>query len=90
MTSQTPEEIQADIEQQRERLADTVDALSAKLDVKAQAKAKVEDAKATTSAKVADIKDRATTDTGRPRSELMVFGAVAVVVAVGIVWWRRR
>ena len=90
MTSQTPEEIQADIEQQRERLADTVDALSAKLDVKAQAKAKVDDAKATTSAKVADIKDRATTDTGRPRNELVAVGAVVVVVAVAIVWWKRR
>jgi len=90
MTSQTPEEIQADIEQQRERLADTVDALSAKLDVKAQAKAKVGDAKATTSAKVADLKDRATTSTGRPRTELMAVGAVVVVVAVAIVWWKRR
>ncbi|MDX6327366.1 MAG: hypothetical protein QOK15_3720 [Nocardioidaceae bacterium] len=90
MTSQTPDEIQADIEEQRERLAGTVDALSAKLDVKAQAKAKVDDAKATTSAKVADLKDRATTAQGRPRPDLLVFGATVVVVAVAIVWWRRR
>lgn len=34
----TAEEIEAHIEASRERLADTVDALSAKLDVKAQAK----------------------------------------------------
>lgn len=90
MTSQTPEEIQADIEQQRERLAGTVDALTAKLDVKAQAKAKVDEARATTSAKVAGIKDRATTDNGRPRNELLVVGATVVVVAAVIVWWRRR
>jgi hypothetical protein len=90
MTSQTPEEIQAEIEVQRERLAGTVDALSAKLDVKAQAKAKVDDAKATTTAKVADLKERATTEQGRPRPDLLVFTATAVVVAVAIVWWRRR
>jgi len=90
MTSQTPEEIQADIEQQREQLAGTVDALTAKLDVKAQARANVDDAKVTTQAKVAEIKGRATTDSGRPRTELIVFGATVVVVAVAIVVWRRR
>jgi hypothetical protein len=90
MTSQTPEEIQADIELQREQLAGTVDALTAKLDVKAQAKAKVDVAKESASAKVADLKEHATTDTGRPRTELLVFGATVVAVAVAIVWWRHR
>ena len=37
-----PEEIRADIEQTREELGDTVEALAAKTDVKAQAKAKVQ------------------------------------------------
>jgi hypothetical protein len=41
----SPEEIRADIEQTREDLGDTVEALSAKTDVKAQAKAKVESVK---------------------------------------------
>ena len=41
MSNQSPEEIQAEIEQQREQLAGTLDALSAKLDVKSQAQAKV-------------------------------------------------
>jgi cobalamin biosynthesis Mg chelatase CobN len=90
MTSRTPEDIQADIEVQREQLAGTVDALTAKLDVKSQAKAKVDDAKVTASAKVADLKDRATTDAGRPRTDLLVMGATVVVLAVAIVWWRRR
>ena len=90
MTSQTPEQIQADIEAQRERLAGTVDALSAKLDVKSQAKAKVGDAKASTAAKVAELKDRATTPQGRPRPDLLMMGATVLVVAVTIVWWRRR
>jgi hypothetical protein len=75
----TPEEIQADIERQREQLAVTVDQLSHKLDVKAQTKAKV-----------ADVRDRATTDDGKPRPE--VLGAVAgALLAVGLlVWWRSR
>ena len=90
MTTPTPEEMQADIELQREQLAGTLDALTAKLDVKSQAQAKVADAKATTQAKVADVRDRATTPDGRPRPELLVFGATVVVVAAVIVWWRQR
>jgi Protein of unknown function (DUF3618) len=75
----TPDDIQAEIEQQREQLAETVDQLTHKLDVKAQASAKVE-----------ELKDRATTDDGKPRPELI--GVVAgVVVVVGLlIWWRRR
>lgn len=79
MTDRTPDEIQADIEQQRAQLAGTLDALSAKLDVKAQAQAKV-----------AEVKDRATTDTGRPRTEVLAVGATVVVLAVALVLWRRR
>ena len=79
MSNQSPEEIQADIERQREQLAGTLDALSAKLDVKAQAQAKV-----------AEVKDRATTDQGRPRNELLVAGAAVVVLTVALVWWRKR
>jgi hypothetical protein len=75
----TPEEIQADIERQREHLAETVDQLSHKLDVKAQTKAKV-----------ADVRDRATTDDGKPRPEVLGVAA-AVVIGLGlIIWWRRR
>jgi cobalamin biosynthesis Mg chelatase CobN len=79
MTSRTPDEIEADIEQQRAQLAGTLDALSAKLDVKAQAQAKV-----------AEVKNRATTESGRPRTELIVVGAAVVVVMVALVLWRRR
>jgi hypothetical protein len=56
-----------------------VDQLSHKLDVKAQAKERA-----------AHLQDRATTDSGKPRPEL-VAGAVALVALVaGLVWWRRR
>ena len=78
MTSQSPEEIQAEIEVQRERLAGTLDALSAKLDVKTQAQAKV-----------AQVKGRATTATGRPRPELLVVGAVMAVVVAAVLWRKR-
>lgn len=40
-SGKTPEEIRRDIEETREDLGDTVDALSAKTDVKARAKEKV-------------------------------------------------
>jgi hypothetical protein len=75
----TTAEIEADIERQRDHLADTVDQLSHKLDVKAQAKERA-----------SRFQDRATTQSGKPRPELVV-GAVALVALVaGIVWWRRR
>ncbi len=41
-----PEQIQAEIERTREELGDTVEALAAKTNVKAQAKHKIEDLKA--------------------------------------------
>jgi regulator of protease activity HflC (stomatin/prohibitin superfamily) len=56
---QTPEQIEAEIEVQREQLAETIDALSAKLDVKSQAQAKVEEAKQTAQHKVAEAKQTA-------------------------------
>jgi hypothetical protein len=88
--SKTPEEIQEDIEQQREQLAQTVDQLGHKLDVKAQSKAKVEDVKVQTQAKLAEAKELSTTDDGKPRPE--VLGAAAAVVAgvAMIIWLRRR
>ena len=41
MTQPTPEQLEAEIEVQRAQLADTVDQLTQKLDVKAQAKARI-------------------------------------------------
>lgn len=85
----SPEEIQADIERQREQLAQTVDQLGHKLDVKAQTKAKVEDVRVQTKAKVEDVRDRATTDAGKPRPEVLG-AAAAVVVGIGLIIWLRR
>jgi Protein of unknown function (DUF3618) len=73
----SPETLEADIARQRDQLAATVDELHHRLDVKAQAKEKV-----------AHAKDRATTDTGKPRPELAVALAVTAAV-VGLIIWRR-
>jgi hypothetical protein len=75
----TPEGIEHEIEQQREQLARTVDQLTQKLDVKAQ-----------TTAKVHQLHDRATTDSGKPRPQLIGAAAGAVVLVGLLVWWRRR
>lgn len=75
----TPEDIQADIERQREQLAVTVDALGHKLDVKAQTKAKL-----------TDVKNRSTTAEGKPRPELLGAAAALLVGVVLVVVWRRR
>jgi Protein of unknown function (DUF3618) len=72
-------ELEAEIEAQRDHLADTVDQLSHKLDVKAQAKERA-----------ADIKDRATTESGKPRPELLAAGAGVLVLLGLLFWWRRR
>ena len=73
--SRTP----AEIAQQREQLAGTIDQLTAKLDVKSQAQAKVH-----------DLADRATTDSGKPRAEVLAAAASLVAMVAVLVWWRRR
>lgn len=73
--SQTPEQIQADIERQRAALASTVDQLTEKLDVKSRA-----------ADKVAEVKDRATTADGKPRPELLGAAAGALVGLVIVLW----
>jgi len=97
----TPEEIQADIEKQREHLAETVDQLGHKLDVKAQTQAKVADVKAQTQAKVdevkaqtqakvAEVRDFSTTDDGKPRPEVLGAAAAVLAAVVLIIWLRSR
>jgi hypothetical protein len=78
--SRTPEEIEADIVAQRDQLAQTVDQLSAKLDVKSR-----------TRARLADVKDRATTGDGTPRPEVIAAaGSLVAMIAVLLLWRLRR
>lgn len=78
--SRTPEQIEGEVEQQRQQLAETIDQLGAKLDVLAHARARV-----------AGIKDSATTDGGRPRPEVLAAaGSLAAMAAVLLVWRLRR
>jgi ElaB/YqjD/DUF883 family membrane-anchored ribosome-binding protein len=60
----SPEEIQADIEQTREELGDTVGELAEKADVKKQAKRKVSQTKAKAAAKKDEVVEKATAQTG--------------------------
>lgn len=73
----SPDEIEADIARQRDELAATVTQLQAKLDVKTRAQHKA-----------VELRDRATTDTGAPRPEVIA-AAAGVVLLVGLLIWRR-
>ena len=94
MTSKTPEELEADIAVQREQLADTVDALSAKLDVKAQAKAKVDEKKEQAREAVSDaqakIADAPAQAKENPKPVAAIVGGTLAFVAVVVLWRRRR
>jgi len=103
-TGLSADELQADIERTREQLGNTVDALSEKLDVKAQTRHKMESLKHGGAAKVDAVwtrggeavtkaKNAATDGKGKPRTGLLVgAGLAAALLAVGaaVVWRRRR
>lgn len=70
----SPEMLEADIARQREALAHTVEDLQARLNVKARAQDKAH-----------ELKDRATTDQGRPRPEVAAAAAAGAGVVAGLV-----
>lgn len=82
-SKQTPELIEADIERQRDELAATVTELQARLDVKSRAKERF-------ASTAHELRDRATTSSGKPRTDLAVAAAVAVAAMVGLIIWRAR
>ncbi|OFE16996.1 hypothetical protein BA895_18730 [Humibacillus sp. DSM 29435] len=97
------EEIQADLQQTREQMAETVDALTAKLDVKARAGDQLAETKERATQALHDSadkaklalaqgKDAATDDAGKPTVEASAVAAavVAVALVVAVLLWRRR
>lgn len=75
----TPEQIQAEIEVQRQQLSRTVEELTDRLDVKARARAEV-----------AHVKHSVTTRSGTPRPELVAAAGALLAVALVLVVRRSR
>jgi len=95
------DDIQADIGATRNELGRTVEALSAKLDVKQQAKQRVDDTKELIADKAQSVRakvsqvgsqvvDVATDDKGSVRPVVPAAAVALIVVFVGIVIWGRR
>lgn len=84
------EEIVADIERTRGELGDTVDALSQKLDLKAQAGQQVQAARAGATEKLHQARDAVTDDDGKPTPAAGAIAAAVVALLVGVLVWRRR
>ena len=91
----TPEvaDLQADIERTRADLADTVDQLTAKLDVKTRVRNSVADTKDDVAAQLLKLRDQATDEQGKPTPKTLGIGggALAAVIAVVVIaLWRRN
>ena len=100
------EDIQADIERTREELGETIEALSAKADVKSRVKKKAADTKDDITEKFYETKeialekahaaqsaarDAVTDDTGSVKPGVPLIAAlIAAAVVIGLVVWRRR
>ncbi|WP_041304082.1 DUF3618 domain-containing protein [Mycolicibacterium rhodesiae] len=82
------DDIEADIEQTREELGQTVAALTDKLDVKGRAKEKAAETKAHVVDKADALKHSATDN---PQRTVPIAAVVLVsAIAVGVLVWRRR
>ena len=80
------DDLQADIEQTRRELGDTVGALTNKLDVKGRAQQKVADTREEVAHKAAEVGA-----TARDKPVIPIGAVLAVLAAAGLViWWRRR
>lgn len=93
------DDIEADIEQTRNELGETVAALQDKLDVKGRAQDKVDETKQRVADKADTIKQTAAdkadmikhTATDNPKQSVPVAAVVVLAaLAVGVIVWRRR
>ena len=86
-------DLQADIERTRADLAETVDQLTAKLDVKTRVRKSVADTKEDATAQLLKLRDQATDEQGKPTPKALGIGggALAAVIAVVVIaLWRRN
>jgi hypothetical protein len=75
--------LQADVEETRRELGQTVDALAAKLDVKARTRARLDAGRQQVLDGVSLVRDQATDDNGAVRREVLIAaGVLAVSVSV--------
>ena len=79
----TPEDIQADIEQTRDQVGDTVEALAAKTDVKARAHARVDELKATAREHTPSSAQEGVAKAGEHRAVLLGAGALLAAFWLG-------
>jgi len=82
--------IQADIEETRKELGETVEALTAKLDLTERAKQKAAETKETVIDKAQTLRRAAAEDYPRAKQTLPVVVLLLVGLTVGILLWRRR
>jgi len=79
MTDPKTAEIEAEIEAQRDHLAEMLDQITGKLDVRTQARERA-----------AVVRVRATTEDGRPRADLVTALTAALGLLGLLLWWHRR
>lgn len=89
-TATDPRALEADIARQREELAQTVDDLRDRLDVKSRAQERAQEVKSNAQVRVHEVKDRATTGSGKPRPDLVGAGVTAVGAAILVLAWNHR
>jgi acetylornithine deacetylase/succinyl-diaminopimelate desuccinylase-like protein len=85
--------IEADIERTREDLAQAVDQLAAKLDVKTRIRHRIAEARNDATHRWRTLRKRATNAEGRPTPTVMAVGgglAAGMAAAVAMAWWRRN
>ena len=86
-------DLQADIDRTRADLAETVDQLTAKLDVKTRVRTSIADTKDNAAVQLRRLQDQATDDEGKPTPATLGIGGSAIAAALAvlvIVLWRRN
>ncbi|MFN8193809.1 MAG: DUF3618 domain-containing protein [Nocardioidaceae bacterium] len=88
----TSNELEAEIAATREDLAQTVDQLAAKLDVRSRVRHRVEETKDGVAQQAQHLRERATDDQGKPTPVTLAVGSgmVTFVAVVLLVTLRRR